>query len=139
MYVYVCVYTCVYVCVHACVHNTCVDLCACGWSITYALVMASTSPQSIYSANINGNMTMATPLITCLSEPTDLAVDWAGLNLFWTDAQRRVIEVAKATTGSSRTVLAMLPRRPDRLALDPRRGCVCVSGAVWVWLRSLCP
>ncbi|KAL5502607.1 hypothetical protein EMCRGX_G009408 [Ephydatia muelleri] len=78
--------------------------------------------KSIYSANINATMATPTSLISCISEPSDLAMDWAGLNIFWTDAQRRVIEVARATDGSSRTVLAMLPRRPDRLALDPRRG-----------------
>ena len=78
--------------------------------------------QSIYSAYINVTMATPVPIVTCLSKPTDLAVDWAGLNIYWTDAQRRVIEVAKATDGSGRSVVAKLPLGPDQLALDPRRG-----------------
>ena len=72
------------------------------------------------------NITRAVPtqLVTCLSEPSDLAVDWAGGNIYWTDASRMVIEVARATGVSGRSVVAKLPLSPDQLALDPRRGYV---------------
>ena len=42
----------------------------------------------------------ATPIITCcLATPKDLAVDWLGSNLYWTDSERGVIEVRPANWG----------------------------------------
>ena len=39
---------------------------------------------------------VAMPIITCyLATPEDLAVDWLGRNLYWTDSTRGVIEVRR--------------------------------------------
>ena len=60
----------------------------------------------------------------CLVTPEDLAVDWLGRNLYWTDSNRRVIEVAKLD-GGGRTILAQIPKSfgsPSFIALDSTRG-----------------
>ena len=54
--------------------------------------------RSISNVNSNATTTIvfgeATPIITCcLATPQDLAVDWLGRNLYWTDSERGVIEV----------------------------------------------
>lgn len=67
----------------------------------------------------------------CLSSPEDLAVDWLGRNLYWTDSQRGVIELSNLA-GRERTVIAVVPEAlggPSHIALDPHQGyeyiCVC--------------
>lgn len=61
----------------------------------------------------------------CLSSPEDLAVDWYGRNLYWTDSKLRVIEISKLD-GSERTIFALIPEQlygaPSLIAVDPVRG-----------------
>ncbi len=60
----------------------------------------------------------------CLWQPEDVAVDWLGLNLYWTDSARRVIEVARLD-GSRRVVLVQLSQQqgaPGQIVVDPMRG-----------------
>ena len=59
-----------------------------------------------------------------MGTPADLAVDWFGKNLYWTDSTRRVIEVAKLD-GSRRIILYKVPSdlgAPTLIVLDPLRG-----------------
>ena len=57
----------------------------------------------------------------CLWSPEDLAVDWLGRNLYWTDSERGVIEMARLD-GGGRTVLRRDLDSPSALALDPHGG-----------------
>ena len=60
----------------------------------------------------------------CLSQPEDLAVDWFGRNIYWTDSARRVIEVA-TLSGSGRMILLEVNPSlgpPGNIVLDPIRG-----------------
>ena len=82
--------------------------------------------QQIYRQFVNLTSTSEPePVVTCcLVTPEDLAVDWLGRNLYWTDSNRRVIEVAKLD-GSSRTILAQIPKSfgsPSFITLDSTQG-----------------
>lgn len=60
----------------------------------------------------------------CLGTPEDLAVDWFGRNLYWTDSELRIIEISKLD-GSERTTFAIIPRHvgaPSLIVVDPLRG-----------------
>jgi hypothetical protein len=78
--------------------------------------------RSITIDNPDSDIGEATPIITCcLATPKDLAVDWLGRNLYWTDPSRGVIEVS-LVSGRSRRVMYSELDRPLLLVLDPRRG-----------------
>ncbi|CAI8020827.1 Low-density lipoprotein receptor-related protein 6 [Geodia barretti] len=78
--------------------------------------------RSITIGNPESDIGEATPIITCcLATPKDLAVDWLGRNLYWTDSLRGVIEVS-LLSGRSRRVLYSELDQPSLLVLDPRRG-----------------
>ena len=65
-----------------------------------------------------------TVISCCLTEPEDLAVDWLGHNLYWTDSGRRVIEFSQLN-GTLRSVLTFIPINlgpPQHIALDPFGG-----------------
>ena len=69
-------------------------------------------------------MTTEVIISCCLSAPEDVAVDWMGRNLYWTDSGRHVIEVS-SLIGGSRSVLLEVDRTlgpPALLALDPMSG-----------------
>ena len=60
----------------------------------------------------------------CLSSPENLAVDWLGRNLYWTDSDLYTIEIAKLD-GSERTTFATIPKEmggPSLVKVDPIRG-----------------
>ena len=61
----------------------------------------------------------------CLNSPEDLAVDWYGRNLYWTDSKLRVIEISKLD-GSERTIFALISEQlygaPSLIDVDPIRG-----------------
>ena len=83
-------------------------------------------PQVIRRHDLASNGTGETIITCCLSSPEDLAVDWLGRNLYWTDSQRRVIEVS-LLDGRSRSVLVIVPENlgpPGNIALDPFGGYV---------------
>ena len=81
--------------------------------------------QVIMRQEFGGVNSMSESIITCcLSAPEDLAVDWLGRNLYWTDSQRRVIEVA-LLDGGGRGILSVVPESlgpPGNIALDPFGG-----------------
>ena len=57
-----------------------------------------------------------------ISWPEGLAVDWVGGNLYWSDSDRKTIEVSKLD-GSYRTVLVNTGLdRPGSMAVDVRYG-----------------
>ena len=73
--------------------------------------------------------TTETVVSCCLTAPEDLAVDWFGRNLYWTDSQRKVIEVARldGEGGRGRSVIAIVNSSlgpPGNIALDPLGGYV---------------
>jgi len=82
--------------------------------------------QLIYRQYVNlTSFSEPQPVVSCcLATPEDLAVDWLGRNLYWTDSTRRVIEVAKLN-GKGCSILAHIPASlgaPSLIALDPTRG-----------------
>ena len=85
-----------------------------------------THTQQIYRqfVNLTSTSELEAVVTCCLVTPEDLAVDWLGRNLYWTDSNRRVIEVAKLD-GGGRTILAHIPKSiapPSFIALDSTRG-----------------
>ena len=60
----------------------------------------------------------------CVESPADLAVDWYGRNLYWTDSELRTIEISKLD-GSERSIFAIIPPdlgAPSLITVDPVRG-----------------
>lgn len=60
-----------------------------------------------------------------LEEPADLAVDWMGGNLYWTNWLAGKIEVSKLD-GSNRKVLYTGLRYPSLIEVNPLLGYACV-------------
>lgn len=59
---------------------------------------------------------------TSLESPAGLAVDWAGQNLYWTDAGNDRIEVSRLD-GTLRSVLLWQDLdQPRDIVVDPRSG-----------------
>uniref|UniRef100_A0AAR2M5Q5 EGF-like domain-containing protein n=1 Tax=Pygocentrus nattereri TaxID=42514 RepID=A0AAR2M5Q5_PYGNA len=58
------------------------------------------------------------------SVPSALAVDWIGKNLYWCDAERKTMEVAKANGLYPTVLLSTGLRNPSSLALDATTGFV---------------
>ena len=92
---------------------------------TYMYVYAHIR-QLIYRQYVNLTSTSEPQAVVtcCLVVPEDLAVDWLGRNLYWTDSNRQVIEVAKLD-GGGRTILAQVNESlgsPSLIALDSTRG-----------------
>ena len=93
---------------------------------THTHTHTHTPIQLIYRQYVNlTSFSEPQPVVSCcLVTPEDLAVDWLGRNLYWTDSTRRVIEVAKLN-GKGRSILAHIPDSlgaPSFIALDPTRG-----------------
>lgn len=61
-----------------------------------------------------------------LELPFDLAVDWLGGNLYWTDRLSGRIEVSKLD-GSYRRVLYTGLHKPTLIEVNPLLGYVCLS------------
>ncbi|KAI5629968.1 low-density lipoprotein receptor-related protein 1B isoform X1 [Silurus asotus] len=58
------------------------------------------------------------------SVPNALAVDWIGKNLYWCDAERKTVEVAKANGLYPTILLSSGLQNPSSLTLDPLTGYV---------------
>ena len=90
------------------------------------LSLLTPHPQLIYSRRWNATtyeliQEEATPIITCcLATPEDLAVDWMGRNLYWSDSERGVIEASRLD-GSGRRIIASGLDQPSLIELYPRR------------------
>ena len=67
-----------------------------------------TSTETIISAN--------------LTIPDGLAVDWIADNIYWTDAGRKVLEVARLDGSSRKIIIRDGLDEPRALAIFPRKG-----------------
>lgn len=56
------------------------------------------------------------------SVPNALAVDWIGKNLYWCDAERKTLEVAKANGLYPTILISSGLQNPSSLTLDPLTG-----------------
>ena len=83
------------------------------------------------TSNIIGDRTVV--ISSGLEQPVDLAVDWMGGNLYWTDRLGGKIEVSKLD-GSNRRVVFTGLRKPTLIEVNPILGCVFVSVCVCVYL-----
>uniref|UniRef100_UPI00358E1ABB prolow-density lipoprotein receptor-related protein 1 isoform X2 n=1 Tax=Myxine glutinosa TaxID=7769 RepID=UPI00358E1ABB len=57
-----------------------------------------------------------------LRMPRGIAVDWVAGNLYWTDAGRDVVEVARLNGQYCKTLISGMIDEPHAIALDPLRG-----------------
>ncbi|KAJ8981147.1 hypothetical protein NQ317_013812, partial [Molorchus minor] len=62
-----------------------------------------------------------------LASPEGIAVDWLGLNIYWTDPVAHRIEVSRLVGTSRRTLLWDEAYEPHSIVLDPAEGYVYVS------------
>jgi len=67
-----------------------------------------TSTETIVSAN--------------LTTPDGLAVDWIADNIYWTDAGRKVLEVARLDGSSRKIIIQDGLDEPRAVAMFPRKG-----------------
>jgi hypothetical protein len=67
-----------------------------------------TSPETIISTN--------------LTTPYGLAVDWIADNIYWTDADSKVLEVARLDGSSRKIIIQDGLDEPRALAIFPRKG-----------------
>ncbi|XP_076032620.1 low-density lipoprotein receptor-related protein 4-like isoform X2 [Oratosquilla oratoria] len=63
-----------------------------------------------------------TILSTELNTPDGLAVDWIADNIYWTDAGRKVIEVARLDGSYRKIIINTDLKEPRAIALFPRKG-----------------
>lgn len=56
--------------------------------------------------------------------PSALAVDWIGKNLYWSDTEKRIIEVSKLNGLYPTILVSKRLKFPRDLSLDPRAGFV---------------
>ena len=59
-----------------------------------------------------------------IKQPEGLALDWAGSNMYWTDAGGNSIEMARTDGRYQRTVIKMVSKlmKPKAIVLDPDKG-----------------
>lgn len=89
---------------------------------SYVYWTSDVSHYSIMRAHLNGSDQKAI-ISRDLTRPLGLAVDMIGRNIYWTDLDRGVIEVAKLD-GSYRKVLVKNIAGPRSIVLDGIRGYV---------------
>ena len=82
--------------------------------------------QKIYRHSINITESSGPECVVCccLGSPEDIAVDWYGRNLYWTDSTLHTIEISKLD-GSQRSIYALIPEDLGAISLinvDPVRG-----------------
>lgn len=61
-------------------------------------------------------------IITNVSEPASVAVDWLANNLYWADAARSSIEVARLDGSLRKLVVTTLAGTPRAVVLHPKKG-----------------
>lgn len=59
-----------------------------------------------------------------INSPDGLAVDWVAKNLYWTDAGRKTIEVARLTGLSRKVLISEGLEEPRAIAVFPSKGWV---------------
>jgi hypothetical protein len=69
------------------------------------------------------NLTSTETIIsTNLTTPDGLAVDWIADNIYWTDADRNVLEVAHLDGSSRKVIIRDGLDEPRNLAIFPMKG-----------------
>lgn len=69
------------------------------------------------------NLTSTEAIIsTNLTTPDGLAVDWIADNIYWTDAGRKVLEVACLDGSSRKIIIQDGLDEPRAVAIFPRKG-----------------
>jgi hypothetical protein len=69
------------------------------------------------------NLTSTETIISAnLTTPDGLAVDWIADNIYWTDAGRQVLEVARLDGSSRKVIIQDGLDEPRALAIFPRKG-----------------
>ena len=63
-----------------------------------------------------------TIIATNLTTPDGLAVDWIADNIYWTDAGRKVLEVARLDGSCRKVIIREDLDEPRALAMFPRKG-----------------
>ncbi|XP_021357021.1 nidogen-2-like [Mizuhopecten yessoensis] len=74
----------------------------------------------IHRANLDG--TDSTPVITDLSSPEGVAVDWLSRNLYWTDSGLDVISASRLDGTYKKAVIQGNLVNPRSIVLDPSKG-----------------
>ena len=75
---------------------------------------------TLYTAKWDAEAASAIIYCTVFVLPADLAVDWVGNNLYWTELQHRRIVVQDLDTGQNSSLLQALADETFRsIALDP--------------------
>ena len=60
-----------------------------------------------------------------IKQPEGLALDWVGSNIYWTDAGKNSIEMARMDGRYQHTVIKMMSKlklKPRAIVLDPYEG-----------------
>jgi len=69
------------------------------------------------------NLTSTETIISAnLTTPDGLAIDWIADNIYWTDAGRKVIEVARLDGSSRKIIIQDGLDEPRAVAMFPRKG-----------------
>ncbi|KAF4523621.1 hypothetical protein B566_EDAN010130, partial [Ephemera danica] len=93
---------------------------ALGWdSESDTIFWTDVEANTISRAALNGS---SQRIITNLTTPNGLAVDWIANNVYWTDTSRKVLEVAKLDGSSRKMLIHDSVDEPRALALFPRKG-----------------
>lgn len=75
--------------------------------------------KSVDARNVSDVVTVVAANMTA---PDGLAVDWLANNLYWTDAGRNVLEVARLTGQCRKMVVSSGLDEPRAVAVFPQRG-----------------
>ncbi|KAJ9594396.1 hypothetical protein L9F63_014186 [Diploptera punctata] len=76
----------------------------------------------IRSVDMNNVTSTETVIATNLTTPDGLAVDWIADNIYWTDAGRKVLEVARLDGSCRKVIIQEDLDEPRALAMFPRKG-----------------
>lgn len=69
------------------------------------------------------NLSMPWKIMTQgFTTPDGLAVDWLAENLYWTDASRKMIQVARLDGSSSKNIIQNQLVEPRAIAVYPSKG-----------------
>lgn len=88
---------------------------------TMRIYWSDSKLRSIWRAYINGSDPHRIIDLGLVS-PEGIAVDWLGLNIYWTDPVAHRIEVARLDGTSRRTLLWGEVYEPHSIVLDPKEG-----------------
>lgn len=86
------------------------------------LFYADVTSDSIKVVDLRNLSSSKTIISTGLLTPNGIAVDWLANNLFWSDAETKVIEVARLDGSSRKVIVSEDLVDPRSLIIYPKRG-----------------